>query len=417
MNFFSNFFALFIESAPWLLLGFFVAGLIKSFVPEDLMSRQLGGRGLWVTVKAALLGAPLPLCSCGVVPAALGLRRGGASKNATVSFLVATPETGVDSIAVSYALLGPVMAVVRPIAAICSGILAGFLVGRSETNELPASGSQVQGQEACCAENKTESVAQSCCASKRENKTTLTQRIAVGLKFSFHDMLRDISFWLLVGLLFAAAVQTWVPESFLTQWGSGFAAFVVMALIGVPMYICATASTPIAAGLLMAGVSPGAVLVFMMAGPATNLGTLAIVGRELGQRALVAYLSGVIIASFVFGYLLDLFVAKQGIDIAAQVHEHGAMEGFVGYIAATVLAIAMLRIVLLSLKARFTRKANSSVQNIATSASATSCCSGDSPNQEEVKSSPTSTSCCSQKSQSAAIGVAKSGCCSSEKDK
>ncbi|RCU49611.1 permease [Corallincola holothuriorum] len=342
---------IFIESAPWLLLGFFVAGLIKSFVPADFMSRHLGGRGIWATVKAAVIGAPLPLCSCGVVPAALGLRRSGASKNSTVSFLVATPETGVDSIAVTYALLGPVMAIVRPIAAIFSGILSGVLVGKAEASDgsLAASADAEKATSSCCS-------SQGSCSSEKPRateKVSVYQRLVAGVGFSFHDMLKDIAFWLLIGLAFAAAVQTWVPASFLAQWGSGFLAFVVMALIGVPMYICATASTPIAAGLLLAGVSPGAVLVFMMVGPATNLGTLAIVGKELGKRALVAYLGGVVIASFMFGYLLNIVVVAQGWDIAGKAHEHMASEGMISQLSALLLGAAILRLVVIEMKARF----------------------------------------------------------------
>ncbi|TAA47903.1 MULTISPECIES: SO_0444 family Cu/Zn efflux transporter [Corallincola] len=351
LDFANNLIGLFIESAPWLLLGFIVAGLIKSFVPTDFLSRHLGGKGLKATVKAAVIGAPLPLCSCGVVPAALGLRRSGASKNSTVSFLVATPETGVDSIAVTYALLGPVMAIVRPIAAIFSGILSGVLVGKAEASDgsLAASADAEKATSSCCS-------SKSSCSSELPPVTkqpSVYQRLVAGVGFSFHDMLKDIAFWLLIGLAFAAAVQTWVPASFLAQWGSGFIAFVVMALIGVPMYICATASTPIAAGLLMAGVSPGAVLVFMMAGPATNLGTLAIVGKELGKRALVAYLGGVVIASFLFGYLLNLLVESQAWDISGSAHQHMASEGLFAQLCALVLGIAILRLVWIDIRVRY----------------------------------------------------------------
>ncbi len=147
----NNFIELFLESAPWLLLGFSVAGLIKALVPADYLSRHLGGNSSWTTVKAALIGAPLPLCSCGVVPAALSLRKSGASKNATVAFLVSTPETGVDSVSVSYALLGPVMAIVRPIAAICSAIVAGSLVGRANQDEKTP---EEDEPDSCCKKNK-----------------------------------------------------------------------------------------------------------------------------------------------------------------------------------------------------------------------------------------------------------------------
>lgn len=331
MNLVQNFIVLFVESAPWLLLGFVVAGLIKGLIPADFLSRHLGGRGAWTTIKAAFIGAPLPLCSCGVVPAALGLRKSGASKNATVSFLVATPETGVDSVTVTYALLGPVMAIVRPIAAITSGVVSGLLVGRTDTEQ------SVTGTDSEVA----------CCAAKPEVEASVSGSSTLydGLRFVFVDMIRDIAGWLLLGILFAAAVQTWVPPSVLAEWGSGWMAFIVMVLIGVPMYICATASTPIAAGLLLAGVSPGAVLVFMMAGPATNIGTLAIVARELGRRSLLAYLSGVIVTSFAFGYALNVLASEYGANFLTGVTaNHDMGHAWWAYGSAFVLAVAIMNV-------------------------------------------------------------------------
>jgi hypothetical protein len=379
MIFIENFIDLFVESAPWLVLGFAIAGLIKGLVPEDFLSRHLGGRGAWTTVKAAIIGAPLPLCSCGVVPAALGLRKAGASKNATVSFLVATPETGVDSVSVTYALMGPFLAIIRPIAAISSGILSGLLVGRVDEHATSSSHAAAK-QSSCCARESTassskcgtanpEKASPSCCSSSHQAETTsccsepkktedssdccsskqatnagLSQKLLGGLRFSFDDMLKDISLWLLVGLLFAAAVRTWVPESFLAQWGDGWMAFLVMAVVGIPMYICATASTPIAAGLLMSGISPGAVLVFMMAGPATNIGTLGIIGKELGKRALIAYLTGVMIAAFFFGYLTNALVTWLNIDISTQAHgTHDMVPGLLAYALSALLAVAIAR--------------------------------------------------------------------------
>lgn len=331
MDLIQNFIDLFVESAPWLLLGFVVAGLIKGLIPADFLSRHLGGRSAWTTIKAAFIGAPLPLCSCGVVPAALGLRKSGASKNATVSFLVATPETGVDSVTVTYALLGPVMAIVRPIAAVTSGIVSGLLVGRTDKEQsAPDSGNEA-----------------SCCAAKPtvDESTSDSNTLYDGLRFVFVDMIRDIAGWLLLGILFAAAIQTWVPPSVLAEWGSGWLAFIVMVLIGVPMYICATASTPIAAGLLLAGVSPGAVLVFMMAGPATNIGTLAIVARELGRRSLIAYLSGVIVTSFAFGYVLNVLASEYGVNfLTGATANHDMGHAWWAYGSALLLAIAILNV-------------------------------------------------------------------------
>ncbi|WP_076539274.1 SO_0444 family Cu/Zn efflux transporter [Shewanella sp. UCD-KL21] len=435
----SNFLELFLESAPWLLLGLVLAGLLKVFVPMAWMQKQLGGHGLKTVVKAAVIGAPLPLCSCGVIPAAVGLRRSGASKAATTSFLVSTPETGVDSVTVSYVLLGPFMAIVRPIAAITSAIVAGLLVGRDdddgkvvsgakndvsahiETNsatktvmtmkpaasasmmqpmsaavakpisELPAvkvsaccsskaepvkaetssccaSKSEAVKEEAtrccsskseatkedksgCCSSETTSAASEeSCCASTQDMATELKQetilsRIFTGLKYAATDLVRDTTLWLLVGLFFAALVQTYVPTDFLAKWGDGILAMLVMVLISVPMYICATASTPIAAGLLLAGVSPGAVLVFMMAGPATNIATLGVVTKELGKRALFGYLGGVLGVALVAGVLVNYLVAEFGFVVMPQIGEHHELlPQWLVVSSGIVLAILMAKV-------------------------------------------------------------------------
>ena len=337
-----NFVGLFIESAPWLLMGFTVAGLMKAFVPSELLAKHLGEPGLMATVKAALLGAPLPLCSCGVIPAALGLRRSGASKAATTSFLISTPETGVDSVTVSYAMLGPFMAVIRPIAAISTAITAGLLVGADKDEPTPITSEPTQP---CCA-SKTPEPEPSCC-SELDAETSAPETIATRLKdsmtFTFVDLIKDISLWLLIGLGIAAMVKTYVPTEFLAQWGDGFMAFVVMALIGVPMYICALASTPIAAGLLFSGVSPGATLVFMLVGPATNIATMGLVKRELGNRALAAYLGSVVGVGFAFGYLTNYLAGQWNIDFLAQTQTAHAMHNTpIATASAIVLAGLMI---------------------------------------------------------------------------
>ena len=324
-----NFIDLFVESAPWLMLGLFVAGIMKVFVPSQLMAKHLGEPGLMSTVKAALFGAPLPLCSCGVIPAAVGLRRSGASKAATTSFLISTPETGVDSISISYAMLGPFMAIIRPIAAITSAIVAGILVGKDDT---PANATQAS---ALNAEEEG-----SCCASEvQPAEESLAEKLKSGLRFTFVDLVRDIALWLLIGLAFAALIKTYVPNEFLVQWGDGFLAFVVMALVGVPMYVCATASTPIAAGLLFSGVSPGAALVFMLVGPATNIATVALVKKELGRRALAAYLTSVVGVGFAFGYLTNYLVGLWDMDFLAQAEQaHSMVNTPLAYASSMLLA-------------------------------------------------------------------------------
>ena len=391
-----NFLELFLDSAPWLLLGLILAGILNSFVPMNWMQKQLGGTGSKPIFKAALFGAPLPLCSCGVIPAAVGLRRAGASKSATTSFLVSTPETGIDSISVSYAMLGPFMAIVRPIAAISSAIVAGLLVGvdkEERKNNLDTTNSSTS-MASCCSSKKSDEIScgetkqvtdskkesletSSCCSTKIKNdavksestntlvnsasdkqttqadtccgsetqktKISFKQKLISGLTFSSTNLVKDISVWLMIGLFFAALIQTYLPASFLQAWGSGVLAMLIMVVISIPMYICATASTPIAAALLLSGISPGAVLVFMMAGPATNIATLGVVYKELGSRSLIGYLTGVLGGALFFGMLVDYLVQNYGFSVVPLVGmEHQLLPETLTYLSAILLAVLML---------------------------------------------------------------------------
>ncbi len=337
-QFLANFVEVSMEAAPWLLFGLLAAGLIKVWIPESFMKRVLGGKGVWPVVKGAFIGAPLPLCSCGVLPAAIGLKRAGASDGATLSFLVATPETGVDSIGVSYVLLGPFMTVVRVLAAIASAIITGILavivLDRQRVATAVASDEVVT---ACCSggcSSEPEPVIEvetSCCSSgdscsSRASKagTDFWSRNVSGLKYALSDIWDDITYWLLFGVAMAAALATFFPEQALAEWGSGLPAMILMLLVGIPMYICATASTPLAAGLLIAGISPGTVLVLLLAGPATNMATIAILFKEMGRLVVVVYLMGISLSSIGFGLLTDYVVTANGIDISAQIE--GATE-------------------------------------------------------------------------------------------
>ena len=385
MAFFNNLLALSLEAAPWLVLGLVIGGLIKALIPTELLHRHLSGNGFPSIVKAALFGAPLPLCSCGVIPAALGLRKAGASKPATVSFLVSTPETGIDSVSISYALLGPFMAIVRPIAAITSAITAGLLVGKSEDvfdkesgvdKEQAVTATSTQAVEtsccssvtskpkpvvetSCCASEKPEPIAEaSCCSSEEQisdevaipssmksHPPSLLQKAWDGIVYSFVDLFDKVLFWLCIGLVFAAAVKTFVPVSFLAEWGSGLPAMLVMLVVGIPMYVCATASTPIAAGLLLAGVSPGTAMVFLMAGPATNISTLGVIGKELGRRSLLAYLGGVGIVALVTGYIVDYLVVKLSIDVQGQIaHNHDMVPSVIAWAALLLLMAVVVKL-------------------------------------------------------------------------
>jgi uncharacterized membrane protein YraQ (UPF0718 family) len=324
MVLFSNFVLLFTESAPFLLLGMFIAGMINHWVPRKWVEKTLGGKSSILT--AALIGAPLPLCSCSVIPVAIGIRRSGASKASTASFLVATPETGVDSIGITYALMGPIMAVARPIAAIVSAIVAGLLVlwfGRQDDELGPEP--QANTTSSCC--HKTSAAA-----------TTMLEKTKAVFKFGYGQLLRDFMLWFLVGIFFAAIVTTLVPAGFLTQYAQGIWAMLVVVVISIPMYVCATASTPIAVGLLLSGITPGAALVFMLTGPATNIATLMVIKNELGKRELGLYLLAIISSAVISGLLLDVLFKQFDWQMQLSHGEHSDMVGILYQGCALVLA-------------------------------------------------------------------------------
>lgn len=305
-----------LNSAPWLLFGLIAAGLIHAWLPMQLVGKTLGGSGPMAVIKAALIGAPLPLCSCGTLPAAITLSRAGASRASTTSFLISTPETGVDSVALSWVLLGPIMALLRPIAAIISAISAGLMVGatdqpawqKRESVEADTTKQQPCDTACCCANSSSET-------GTKQKPTGLWQRTYAGLRYAFTDLLDDLALWLLLGMFAAGAVVTLVPPGLLLQWGSGLGPMLLVLLISVPMYVCATASTPLAHAMLFAGVSPGTVLVFLLAGPASNIASLVLVRKELGDRALVSYLFGICGVSILLGLFLDWMITVSGIDI------------------------------------------------------------------------------------------------------
>tara|TARA_R110001583_G_scaffold99825_4_gene245346 strand:- start:450 stop:1463 length:1014 start_codon:yes stop_codon:yes gene_type:complete len=314
-----NFILLFTESAPYLLLGLLLAGIIRMLVPDSWITKFLGEKSSVVT--AAIIGTPLPLCSCSVIPTAIGIRRAGASKASTASFMVSTPETGVDSIGVTLALMGPVMAIARPISAIISAIVAGTLVRLWDTETPPIQ----------------EEAVKSCCGGKKE-VLGFGQKMKNAVVYGYGKLLSDFMGWLLIGIGFAALIQTYVPPTLLSEYGNGIFAMLIAVVISIPMYICATASTPVAAGLMLSGISPGAALVFMLTGPATNIATLMVVKNELGIRSLMAYLTGVIVTALAMGLTLDWIVEYFQLTIEVSQGEHGDMTSLLYSASAIILA-------------------------------------------------------------------------------
>ena len=332
-----NIWAVYLDTAIWLLVGLMAAGLVKAYLPEDAMKKWLGGTGFSAVGRAALFGAPVPLCSCSVLPAAIGLHRAGASKEATVSFLISTPETSIDSVAVTYALMGPVMAVYRPVSALFSAIVTGMMVAfvKDETKESHLDIAEPANESGCCSQELE--VESSCCAAAPQNSTS---KLGQAIRYAATDLLDDISKWMAFGIVFAGVMITVIPDGWLAQWGQGIISMLVMLVVGIPMYICAVASTPVAAGLLVAGVSPGAVLVFLLVGPATNIAGIMLVSKELGRKVTFIYLTGISVVSLFMGLLLDWGLANYSLQIDTSMqHQHNVVPYELSLLAAVFLIV------------------------------------------------------------------------------
>ncbi|MDD3642410.1 MAG: permease [Candidatus Krumholzibacteria bacterium] len=310
------------EMSPFLLFGFLVSGILYVFVKPSLVERHLGGRGVAQVFKASLLGVPLPLCSCGAIPVAASLRRHGAGKGATTSFLISTPQTGVDSIMVTLSLLGPVFALFRPLFAFVSGIAGGALVNLLD----PREGSGAEDERPTCL---------GC-----ESGEGHGEGIGGALRYGFRTLPRDIGRALIVGVVIAGAIGALIPDDFFASiLGGGIVAMLVMMAIGIPVYVCATASVPIAAVLMAKGISPGGALVFLMTGPATNAATILTVIRVMGRRTAAIYLGAVAVCAIGGGLLLDA-IFEAGAGGAAAGH-HWMLPGWVKSASAAALVLVI----------------------------------------------------------------------------
>lgn len=297
------------EMSPYILLGFLIAGVMHAFIPRRVFARHLSGTGWKAVVKSALIGIPLPLCSCGVLPTAVAMRRNGASRAASTSFLVATPQTGVDSIAATWSLLGPAFAIVRPVAALVTAVFGGVAVGHTEK-----------------AESRTECHAE---VAEEEIKGGFVAKCLAALKYGFVDLVGSIGSWLVAGLLIAAVITVYVPADFFAFLGRNpLLSMLAVVIVAVPMYVCATGSIPIAMSLVLKGLSPGTALVLLMAGPAANFASFTLIGREMGRRAAVVYLISIVAGAIAFGLMIDYLLPARWFAIDASGMMSGHMHGF-----------------------------------------------------------------------------------------
>lgn len=315
------------EMAPYLLLGFLVAGLLYAFVPGEFYRKHLSQPGAWAIIKAALIGVPLPLCSCGVLPTAVSLRRNGASRGAATSFLIATPQTGVDSIAATYSLLGPAFAIIRPVAALVTAFIGGMAVSKSE-----------KGDDAC-AVDEVDTI-------DAPRSHGFAAKCKDAMRYGFVEMVQNIGKWLIIGLVIAACITVFVPDGFFTFFaGYPLLAMIAVVIVAVPMYVCSTGSIPIALSLMLKGLSPGAAFVLLMAGPAANFASLIIVSKSLGRKAAIAYLTVIVAGAIGVGLCIDyLMPASWFVAPIASAASHVTCHISIGVFPAicSVILVALL---------------------------------------------------------------------------
>jgi len=381
-SFFNELWTILVESSLWLLVGFAIAGAVHALVPREWMLKHLSGGGFWPVAKASLLGIPLPLCSCSVIPVAAGLRSQGASKGASAAFAISTPQTGEESIPITWALFGPVYAITRPIVAVITGLIAGLLIDATSKEDVQTESSSLDDPDAtplsivnaqdagaavesidsrqtpessccsskkpetsaCCSSKKPESTTESCCSSAPSHAhSSVGEKFKIGIKHGFGTMLIDLAGWLTFGLILAAVIAAAVPADwFAENFGSGIMPKLLMLLVGIPLYICATSSTPLAFSLVVAGLSPGAALVMLLSGPATNVATMSWLIKDLGMRALVIYLATIASTALLAGVLFDAFF-QGAVKLADlnQHHEHGSAGFGIKEIAAILFVLLM----------------------------------------------------------------------------
>lgn len=320
------------EMSPYLLLGFLIAGVLHAFVPTSVYARYLSGTGWRSVVAAALFGIPLPLCSCGVLPTAVSLRRGGASRAASTSFLIATPQTGVDSIAATYSMMGLPFAILRPVAALVTAMLGGNVVGAIERN----GNLEQEGQ---CGDS---------CTMAEPLKPTLLGRVWEALRYGFYEMIQNIGRWLVLGLVIATLITVLVPDDFFQTYARWpLLNMLIIVMVAVPMYICATGSIPIAAALMLKGLSPGCALVMLMAGPAANMASMLVISQSFGRKAMWAYLASIVAGAVGFGILVDYWPGLREVFFNAMPHHHGAMShempvGWLNWVCSIFLMVMLV---------------------------------------------------------------------------
>ncbi len=331
-------------SAPWLLIGFFCAGIIHAVLPNGIIKKHLKTPGFSSVLKGSVYGIPLPLCSCSVIPVGVSLRKQGTSKGATASFFVSTPEIGIDSFLLSFFLLGPVFAVSRVVATFLSAMGVGILIDRFSESDSSRTGTHGNEHTSCCQEAKADS--------NRGAKPQFGYRVRRKIRDIFHfayvEIFDDIVVVLSLGFVGAGLVSVFIPDNLFMDLNlHPILMMFIMLIAALPVYVCATSSTPFAAALLAKGLDPGAAIVFLLVGPATNITTMLTIGRELGKRELVIYLSVIILISMLFGIAINQFPDLLGhgnyLNFKGDSMSHDHMSGIPGLLVFSMLTVSLIK--------------------------------------------------------------------------
>ncbi len=372
------------ESAIFLLFGLLIAAFLHVWMSRSRWGNLLRGEGVRPVLLASAIGLPMPLCSCSVLPAAIALRKQGAGKGATLSFLISTPETSAQSVMLTYSLIGPMMAIIRPLASCITAIVAGVLEILFSKKFGDASMPDTAPDHSCCSGIKPNAL---------EDEITPTVSIAEGLRHAFVKVFDDIVFWMFVGFIAAAMIKVWMPNALIDAVMRGpLLAMLIMLVVGIPMYVCAEGSTPVAAALIAQGLSPGAALVFLLAGPATNIGSVGLLRSLLGTRTVVVYLASIACVSVGAGLCVDWLFNVQGFSLTP----HATHDSFVPGWIRTAGAVALLAWTCTSIwRTQFANKNRSSASD-----ETSNCCHDSVVGSCESDSSPSSSSLSSSSSSS-----------------
>lgn len=331
MVFIQAFWKYLLISAPYLIFGLLLSGFIYAFISVERIKKAMGGESIGSVFKAALFGIPLPLCSCSVIPTAATLKKNGASNGATSSFLISTPESGVDSIAVTYAMMDLPMTILRPVAAFLSALVAGILQFLFNKD----GGEKIEEVKSCCSKSKDEA---------KTERTSFGSKVAKMFSYAFNDLLDDMALWLTFGLIAGAVIEVLVPANFFETMGLTGQKLAILA-VGIPLYICASATTPIAASLVLKGMSPGTALLILLVGPATNISNILVMQKYIGKKGIIINVLVIALVALGMSYFTDYLYSAYSfpIDFKVSLHEHGEGSAWWEIALAVVLSVSLLK--------------------------------------------------------------------------